>query len=65
MLSKIINGGCDIIYSRFVTVTNEPNSIYPTRLGLRTRFSIEKSRTRKEEQCFWSEQPLQIGLQLR
>ena len=30
---KIINGGCDINYSRFVTVTNEPNSIYPTRIG--------------------------------
>ena len=52
MLSKIINGGCDINYSRFVTVTNEPNSIYPTRLGLRTRFIIEKPRTRNK-QCFW------------
>ena len=48
MLSKIINGGCDINYSRFVTVANEPNSIYPTRLDLRTRFIIERTRTRKE-----------------
>ena len=53
MLSKIINGDCDINYFRFVTVTNEPNSICSTRLGLRTRFIIEKPRTRKEEQCFW------------
>ena len=57
MLSKIINGGYDINYSRFVTVTNEPNSIYPTRLGLRTRFIIEKPRTRKEEQSFWYRAP--------
>ena len=52
LLSKIVNGSCDINYSRFVTVANEPNSIYPTRLGLRTRFIFEKSRTRKEKQCF-------------
>ena len=57
MFSKFINGGCDINYSRFVTVTNEPNSIYPTRLGLRTRFIIEKPRTRKEKQCFWDRAP--------
>ena len=47
MLSKIINGGCDITYSRFVTVTNELNSTYPTRLGLRTRFIIEKPPNQK------------------
>ena len=57
MLSKIINGRCDIDYSRFLTITNQPNSIYPTRLGLQTRFVIEKPRTRKEDQCFWYRAP--------
>ena len=51
---EIINGGYDINYSRFVTVTNEANSIYPTRLR---RFIIEKPRTRKEEQCVWYRAP--------
>ena len=60
MLSKVINGGCDIDYSSFVTVINKPNSIYPTRLDLRTRLAIEKPRTRKE-QCFWYRAPATVN----
>ena len=50
-------GGCDINCSLLVTVTNEPNSIYLTCLCSRTRFIVEKPRTR-EEQCFWCRAPV-------
>ena len=53
MLSKIISGGCDINYSRFVTVTNEPKQHFLFASRHTNSAHCRKTTNQKKEQCFW------------
>ena len=56
MLSKSINNGCDINYSRFVTVTNEPKAFTLRALACELG-SLSRNHVPEKKNCFWYRAP--------